>query len=253
MDQKRKRHVQQELFRHGGKRKGAGRPAKGPRPSERHKRRERFRSSEPVHATLRVAPDLEKMRRRDMYKAIRWASFAVARRGCEAFRIVHYSVQDEHIHLICEAIDCVALATGIKSFAGSAAKHINAIVSKLRGELRTGQVFPDRYHSTVLKSPTMARHAMSYVLNNWRHHRKDEYAGAPLLDPYSSAVRFLGWKHRDGTDQIWRPPAEDDGAWVWLPQTWLLSEGWRRGGDISALEVPGEHTRKHTRSRAARS
>jgi hypothetical protein len=35
---------------------------------------------------------------------------------------------------------------------------------------RRGKVFGDRYHLTVIRTPTQARHSISYVLNNWRHH-----------------------------------------------------------------------------------
>jgi len=229
----RKRHVQQELFRHGGKRRGAGRPAKGARPSQPHKKRVRFRASEPVLVTLRIAGDVKSLRTRDLYRALRCASFAVAAQQQHRFRIIHLSVQDDHIHLICEADDAIALARGLQSFEGSAAKRINRVMG------RRGCAFPDRYHVRILKSPTFTHHAISYVLNNWRRHRKDELGEPMLVDPRSSGSRFLGWKHLDG-EVLWRPPANDDSPWVFLPQTWLLREGWRRGGPpISALSVPG--------------
>lgn len=229
----RKRHVQQELFRHGGKRRGAGRPAKGPRPSQPHKRRTRFRPTEPVHVTLRVADHVQSLRRRDLYQALRSASFVVGMKQQHRFRIIQISIQDDHVHLICEADDATALARGLQSFEGSAAKRINRVLR------RRGSVFPDRYHVRILKSPTSTRHALSYVLNNWRHHGKDEAGEPALVDPRSSGSRFLGWKHLEGVD-LWRPPANDDSPWVFLPHTWLLREGWSRGGPrISALAVPG--------------
>jgi len=229
----RKRHVQQELFRHGGKRAGAGRKAKGPRPSQRHKRRERFRVTDPVHVTLRVAEDVKSLRKRDLYQALRRASFVVAARQQHRFRNVHISVQRDHVHLICEADDACALARGLQSFEGSAAKRINRQLG------RRGAVFTDRYHVRILKSPTSTHRALNYVLNNWRHHRAEELGEPVLVDPCSSGSRFLGWKHLEG-ETLWRPPANDDSPWVFLPRTWLLSEGWRRGGPpISALAVPG--------------
>jgi hypothetical protein len=100
-------------------------------------------------------------------------------------------------------------------------------------------VFPDRYYVRILKSPTSTNRALNYVLNNWRHHGQDENGEATLLDPCASGSRFLGWKHLEG-EEVWRPPANDDSPWVFLPRTWLLSEGWKRGGPpISALAVPG--------------
>ena len=233
----RKRHVQQELFRHGGKRSGAGRPAKGARPSERHKTREHLLASQPVHATLRIAPDLGSLRRRDMFKAVRWASLAVAYTQQDTFRIVQLSIQGNHLHLICEAHDRLALARGIKGFAGSAAKHVNRTISKRRRERRYGAVFPDRYHARILKSPTSTRNALSYVLNNWRHHGYDR-GRTWLVDPFSSGISFTGWTELAGHDVMWKPPRTYEPLWVWLPQTWLLRDGWRRAGPISAHDVP---------------
>ena len=61
----RKRHVQQELFRHGGKRAGAGRPPKkGRRPSERHERRLAVRASQPGHVVIRAEAEVGSLRRR---------------------------------------------------------------------------------------------------------------------------------------------------------------------------------------------
>ena len=229
----RKRHVQQQLFRHGGKRRGAGRPAKGPRPSQPHKTRVRFRASEPVLVTLRIADDVTSLRKRDLYQALRCASFVVAANQQHRFRIVQISIQDDHVHMIGEADDAIALARGMQSFEGSAAKRINRVLR------RRGSAFPDRYHVRILKSPTSTHHALSYVLNNWRRHRKDEQGEPVLVDPRSSGSRFLGWRHLEG-EPLWRPPAHDDSPWVFLPKTWLLREGWRRGGQpISALAVPG--------------
>ncbi|HEY6035251.1 MAG TPA: hypothetical protein VIV58_13345, partial [Kofleriaceae bacterium] len=65
MPRQRKRHVQIELpkldkngQRRGGKRPGAGRPAKGPRPSERHETRAVFKRGEPIHVIMRASSEV---------------------------------------------------------------------------------------------------------------------------------------------------------------------------------------------------
>src|ERR1043166_8974964 len=93
---KRKRHVQQSLFRRGGKRRGAGRKPSGMRAGERHEARPDFKSYHGLHVVMRVVPAVGSLRRRDMYKAIRNASIAAAR--SERFRIVHASLQRSHVH-----------------------------------------------------------------------------------------------------------------------------------------------------------
>ena len=110
----RKRHVQQALFRRGGKRRGAGRKPTGPRAGERHAARPEFKPSQPLHVVMRVAPSVGSLRRRKLYKAMRDATITAALR--EHFRIVHISLQRDHVHLIVEAEHKAALARGMQRF-----------------------------------------------------------------------------------------------------------------------------------------
>jgi REP element-mobilizing transposase RayT len=246
MARARKRHVQQDLvFRdpeadgRGGKRKGAGRPPKGPRSSERHKRRPPHDPRHPVHVTLRVVPGLGSLRKRDMYRAIREATIVVIPH--EGFRIVHFSVQTNHIHLISEASGKQALSRGMQSFEISAAKHINAAVWKRTGVRRRGGVFADRYNSRALTSPRAVRHAVCYVLNNWRRHEEDRasFTRNWRLDPYANGIAFDGWKERVESGLHYQRPETYQPFVTWFPKTWLLREGWKRHGLVSVYEVPG--------------
>jgi len=101
-----------------------------------------------------------------------------------------------------------------------------------------GQVFAYRYNAKAITSPRQMRNTLAYVLNNWRRHQehlRSEAAGRSRLDPYSTAIRFDGWKEapqlavRDDYEPL---PAA-------APETWLLRVGWRRHGAISAYAVPG--------------
>src|SRR5689334_22740570 len=159
----------------GGKRRGAGRPPKGARAGSPHKERPFLHARYPVHVSLRVVGAVGNLRRRCVYQAVREATLTTARR--DDFRIVHLSIQRTHIHLLVEANDKRALAAGMQGFQISAAKHLNAAISKGRpGPRRRGTVFPDRYHAEIITSPTQARHALSYVVNNWRKHEEDRAA-----------------------------------------------------------------------------
>jgi len=236
----RKRHVQQQLFRSGGKRRGAGRKPKAARAGERHAARPVFKACHPLHVVMRVAPEVGSLRRRAMYKAIREATITAALR--ERFRIVHVSLQRTHVHLIVEADHKTALARGMQGFSISAARHINtALGDGVRR--RRGSVFVDRYHVEVITSPTRARHTIAYVLSNWRRHNEDR-DGLPstwLVDPFSSGILFPDWLELQ--DRPWMWPIRDtyDPLVVRTARSWLLAEGWKRaGGPISAHEVPGE-------------
>jgi hypothetical protein len=102
-------------------------------------------------------------------------------------------------------------------------------------------VFVDRYHPEIIDSPRRARHALAYVLNNWRHHHEDRprYAQSWSLDPYSSAAQFEDWTGAvDRERPSWilddEPPLP-----VARAETWLLREGWKKHGPLRATEVPG--------------
>ena len=119
----RKRHVQQELFRRGGKRKGAGRKPKGARAGSTHRKRPDVRPYQALHITLRVVQEVGSLRRRLMYRALREATIVVAVR--ERIRIVHISLQRTHVHLLVEAEDAERLARGMQGFQISAARNID--------------------------------------------------------------------------------------------------------------------------------
>jgi len=175
----------------GGKRRGAGRPPKGARAGAPHKPRPFLHARYPVHVVLRVIAAVGNLRRRCTYQAIREATLTTARR--EDFRIVHLSIQRTHVHLIVEAADKRALASGMKGFQISAAKHLNAASSRGNtGPRRRGPVFPDRYHAEIITTPRQARNTLTYVMNNFRKHREDQTAPMSTwkLDWFSSAVMF---------------------------------------------------------------
>ena len=223
----------------GGKRRGAGRKPNGPRSSEPHRERPTLDARHPVHVVLRVVPAVGNLRRRFTYRAIREATLTVAMR--ENFRIVHLSIQRTHLHLLVEANDKAALASGMQGFQISAAKHLNAEISRGKPVRRRGSVFPDRYHATVITSPRQARHAMNYVLNNWRKHQEDraEPMRAWTIDWFSSAVMFPGWAEHSDEPFLRRGPPTYDPLLVHRPRTWLLRAGWAKGGaPISVREVP---------------
>ena len=247
----RKRHVQLDLLNQagtkkksatGGKKRGAGRPPTGKRAGSPHKRREAFKASQPIHVVLRIERVMGNLRRRGMYRAVRGATMTVAVR--EDFRIIHLSIQRTHLHLLIEADNRVALTRGMQGFQISAAKLMNAALKwKIR---RRGQVFADRYHPEVITSPRQARHALAYVLNNWRKHRED--AGRSWnVDPFSSGCSFTGWKALEEQLVMWKLPPTYDAMIVWLPKTWLLTEGWRNHGRIGFREIPSSGTKRPRR------
>jgi putative transposase len=222
--------------KHGGKRRGAGRPPKNPkRSSEPHKKRAEFARWQAFHITLRVDHRVSELRRRDAYHAIRKAMYVIQPRA--GFRIIHISLERGHVHLIIEASSHDALARGMQAFQISAAKRLNAA---RRGERRRGNVFVDRYHAVRITSPTQARNAIRYVLCNWRHHHADKSTELRgwRVDYFSSGPTFSGWAEYGRHREPFPTHAEYQPLPVSDPRTWFLSHGWMKVGPISLLDEP---------------
>ena len=228
----RKRHLQQTLQfnRRGGARKGAGRKRTGPRKRVAHVRRPEHAKWKPVHVTLRVLDGVGKLRRRPGFDAVRKAMQVVLAKP--GFRIVHMSIQGTHLHLICEAETKTVLSRGVQAFKVSAARQLNKRLG------RKGKVFADRYHAEEITTPTQMRACLCYVLNNWRRHGEDR--GAKVrVDTFSTGIFFRGWKETD-IPKVLVIRESDDVLPYTPPETWMLKDGWKRGGPaISLYECPG--------------
>jgi len=206
----RARQLPLQFSRRGGVRPGAGRkPKQGA--GEPHRARLEIKSRHPVHVTLRVALEVWNLRSRRCFREIARAFRAV--HGSGDFRIVEFSVLGNHLHLIVEARDKEALSRGLRRLEIRMAKRLNKVMG------RSGQVFPDRYHAHILKTPTEVAHALAYVRGNYAVHaaRRGEVLPPSLVDRFSSAALV---------DGAWA--GETGAPLVAVPRTWLLIEGWRK-------------------------
>ena len=213
----------------GGKRKGAGRKSSSERRRVPHLRRCDFKSEHPLHVTLRVRDEVGRLRVRGVLGAVADALRLVSSRA--DLRIVHTSIQNNHLHIYCEATSREALARGMQSFKTSVGRRINRALG------RSGPVFADRYHYEVVTTPRQARAVLCYVMNNWRKHHADRGC-RDHVDPFATGMYFRGWRERDIPTALVIPP----GVIVLPyrePRTWLLREGWKKHGPIGLFEVPG--------------
>lgn len=202
-----------------------------------HRPRGVVRPDIPVHVTLRVRKDVPAVRTKDRLRVITQA----LRRGSDrlGLRVVHYSIQSNHLHLVVQADDTRALGRGMQGLAIRLAKAMNAAVS------RHGKVFADRFHSHVLRTPREVRQALAYVLNNARKHaaQSGKRYVRGWIDPFSSGGWFDGWSagvaRERAIAEAKRIVAELGGEpWTPRPRGWLLTVGWRRRGLIDLDEVP---------------
>ena len=83
------------------------------------------------------------------------------------------------------------------------------------------------------------RHVLAYVLGNWRKHRADRgFPRAWLVDPYATGFAFDGWKETGAT--LWPAIAAANVIVVKAARSWVLTKGWRLGGEISVYDMPGK-------------
>ena len=211
-------------YRWGGRREGAGRTRAKPAGSVTHRVRPFHDRHQPVLVTWKVLPGLPSLRwlptARAVGQAIRATTGRHATRGT-SFRIVHFSIQSDHLHLLVEAGSKTTLARGLAGLAISIARGANGAMG------RKGNLFAERYHAVALSTPTAVRNAIVYVLHNHRHHRPSRH----WVDECSSGRWFTGWEAQLPAPATPTPVAQ--------PLTWLLGVGWlRHGGPIGFTEGP---------------
>ncbi|HVZ30874.1 MAG TPA: transposase [Polyangiaceae bacterium] len=206
-----------------------------------HLRRPALSGRHPCHVTLRVRTGLASLRGPAVFRAVREALAAGKERF--GFRLVHFSVQRDHLHLLAEAEDRRALTRGVQGLSIRVAKSVNRELG------RKGRLFADRYHARVLNTPRECWFALRYVLLNARkHERRAGRMPAGFIDECSSAAWLA--------ESSWQRPAElvfgvakCRRAWaaahgsaeapVAGARSWLLRSGYRRAGPIDVDAKPG--------------
>jgi REP element-mobilizing transposase RayT len=183
---------------------------------------------------MRVVDGLPSLRKKRVFRVIKQA-FGLANtegKHRDHFRLTHFSVQGNHMHLVAEASDETRLARGMQGLTVRIARRVNRELG------RTGRVFARRYYARALKTARDVRTVLAYVLLNEQHHL---YQAVKLClspwyyDPCSSAFEFDGWLTIHGLDP---PPPPHREATV-PARSALLRVLWRQHGLIAAYEVPG--------------
>jgi REP element-mobilizing transposase RayT len=171
------------------------------------------RRYEPAHVTLRCLPHVWNLRSRRSFDVIAAALCGVARRT--DFRVVHFSIQGNHIHLIVEANGTAALANGMRAVGIRIARGLNRMMG------RSGRVFADRYHAHVLRTPTEAHNALRYAVGNFASHaaRRGEPMRPGYVDRFSSASAELPVSRPAQQELFGNDPAP---TLTRAAETWLL-------------------------------
>jgi hypothetical protein len=179
----------------------------------------------PVQVTIRATPGLPSLRSPRVFGALRRA---IARASVDGFRVIHFSIQQNHGHFIVEGDAPRRARGGMHGLAIRLALAVNRVLG------RKGKVVGDRYHARPLTTPRQTRASMVYVLLNFRKHLR----APPCIDPRSSGPHFSGWERK--------PDAAADAAATAPPSPWMARIGWRRaGGPLRVEECPAAPVRPH--------
>jgi REP element-mobilizing transposase RayT len=190
----------------------------------RHVARPSHRAWKPVHVTLRASRKSPPLRSELAARAVKEAIRATR---LEGFRVVHYSIQQDHLHALVEADGHGELTRGMRSLAIRIAKRVNRVLGRGRG--KSGKIWGDRYHRQDLTTPRQVRNAIVYVLANYKKHFGITH-GAPRIDPCSSARWFEGWVTERARPREASPVAS--------AETHLLASLWKRHGLVHPGERP---------------
>ncbi|MCA1829689.1 MAG: transposase, partial [Myxococcales bacterium] len=173
--------------------------SKGRRPLVSHHSRPHFDKPTAIHATVRVREDVWNLRSQRCFRVVKQALHdALGRFG---LRVIDFSLQGNHLHLILEADNSASLSRGMQGLCVRIARALNRLME------RKGHVFADHFHSRLLLSPTEVMRAIQYVVDNHRKHY-----GHTGTDPYASTAL----------------PAPERDEVLARPVTWVLRGGWRR-------------------------
>lgn len=178
--------------------KGAGRPALHDI-GIRHLKRAQINRPMPLHLTIKLKKAYMQNGQNVQNKHI--LKHAIKRARIMGLKIVHYSLEHDHVHLYTECESNVILTKAMKAFGVSLAKNINKYFSS------KGQVYKTRFHLRILKSASEVKNVINYILKNGIKHKRAN----SIFDPYNSSfaihdIRILGvklnWadmkiKHRD--------------------------------------------------------
>jgi hypothetical protein len=208
-----------------------------------HETRAKVDPRYPLQVTIRAVPGLPSLRSARVFGALRRA---IARASVDRFRVIHFSIQQDHGHFIVEGDEARRARGGMHGLAIRLALAVNRALGR-----RKGKVVGDRYHVRPLTTPRQMRASMVYVLLNFRKH-----LNAPAgIDPRSSGPHFSGWRRSTRLESADvgsgaavgapdAPAAPAATAATAEPTTWMAIIGWRRaGGPLRPEERPASSLR----------
>lgn len=142
-------------------------------PGIRHTSRPILKRPASLHLTVKVRKNKAEIKNKSVLKLLKHAIQNARRQG---LRVIHYSLEYDHVHLLIEAENNFILGRGMQSFGVTMAKGINRL-KRLKGS-----VYKHRYHFRMIFSTRQLKYVMNYIFTNGMKHKRSK----TIQDPYNS-------------------------------------------------------------------
>ena len=152
--------------------KGAGRPARHD-PGIRHTKRPNLKKPTSLHLTVKIKKNKAEIKNKSVLAILKRAIVNARKQG---LKVIHYSLEYDHVHLLIEADNNLILGKGMKAFGVTFAKAINRL-KKLKGE-----VYKHRYHFRRISSSKELKNVMNYIFTNGLKHK----TANSIISPFNS-------------------------------------------------------------------
>jgi REP element-mobilizing transposase RayT len=145
----------------------------------RHRKREEISRPRPLHLTIKL--NRADIQNKTVLKILR---NAIQRARLRGLKIIHYSLEHDHVHLFAEGESNLILSKGMQGLGVSLSKRINNAL-KIKG-----QRYKTRYHLRVLKSATEVKNVINYILKNGIKHKRCK----TVINAFNSAIVLHEWR-----------------------------------------------------------
>lgn len=130
-------------------------------PGIRHTHRPVFKKPASLHLTIKIAKEKSNLKNKEVLSILKRAILNSRKMG---LRVIHFTLEYDHIHLLIEAENNHLLGKGMQSFGVTLSKAINKL------KKTSGQVYRHRYHFRKITSARQLKNVMNYIFRNGLKH-----------------------------------------------------------------------------------
>lgn len=151
-------------------------------PNIRHIERPKFKKARSLHLTIKVRENKADIKSKRLLKSLH---HAIKRARLMKLRVIHYTLEYNHVHILVEADNHQRLHKGMQAFGISFSKAIN------RSKRMKGTVYKHRYHFRQICSSRELKNVLHYIFHNGIKHRR----ASSMIDPFNSMVAEKNLHH----------------------------------------------------------